>query len=102
MAISLSAWIICEEPVLPCVDNTECQLFTPSLEIIKSNYLLVAVMKSPLQETVFMEDYLKDMQPLYPSRHSGFYPWIKPDDQRAVYLDQMVWLLVEADLLTCV
>lgn len=59
MAISLSAWIICEEPVLPCVDNTECQLFTPSLEIVKSNYLLVAVMKSPLQETVFMEDYLR-------------------------------------------
>lgn len=31
-----------------------------------------------------------DMQPIYSSRYLRFYPWIKPDDQRALYLDHMI------------
>lgn len=63
---------------------------TPLLGNINSSCLLLAVMKSPEQEIIFMEDYLKDMWPIYSSRYSRFYPWIKPDHQRAAHLDQMV------------
>lgn len=58
-------------------------------------------MKSPVQEIIFMEDYLKDMQPIS-SRDARFYPWIKPGDQRASYLDQIVLAPCGNRLLTCV
>lgn len=53
------------------------------------NRLLLAVMKSPVQEIIIVWDYLKDMPPSYPSSYSRFYPWIKLDDPRTAFLDQM-------------
>lgn len=54
-----------------------------------SNRLLRAVMKSPVREIIIMWDYLKDMLPSYSSRYSRFYPWIKLDNPRTEFLDQM-------------
>lgn len=65
-------WLIYEGCKRPCSDNTECQHSTPSLGNINSNRLLLAVMKSPVQEIHIMGDYLKDMQPIYSSRYSRF------------------------------
>lgn len=53
------------------------------------NRLLLAVMKSPVQEIIIVWDYLKDMPPSYPPSYSRFYPWIKLDDPRTAFLDQM-------------
>lgn len=58
--------------MLPCVDNIKCQHATPSLGNINFHCLLLAVRKSPAQEIVIMEDYLKDTWPIYSSPWSGF------------------------------
>lgn len=73
--------------------RTQMPIFCPSLRNISSNCLLQTVLNTLVQEVIFMEDYLVDMHPIYSSRYLRFYPWLKPDDQRASYLDQMILVL---------
>ena len=88
MPILPPTWLISEGGMLPVLTTQNANTLHLPWET-NLNRLLLAVMKSPVQEIIIMWDYLKDMLPSYSSRYSRFYPWIKLDDPRTAFLDQM-------------
>lgn len=89
MPILPPTWLISEGGFLPCVDNTECQHSTPSLGNKLKSSAAGCYEEPSARNNHQCEIIWRTCRPATPLDILDFYPWIKSDDPRTAFLDQM-------------